>query len=124
MHNQQFTKKQHYISQGLLRLFSDNGTHIYECSIPHHKVYRANISNAMEENCTYEYPLLEENTLEKAFADIEASFIPEISSIVNDVTFSTVNVTPFNTLFVPKVFSNLMTSITLSQAPFHKLNTN
>ena len=88
MHNQQFTKKQHYISQGLLRLFSDNGTHIYECSIPHHKVYRANISNAMEENCTYEYPLLEENTLEKAFADIEASFIPEISSIVNDVTFS------------------------------------
>lgn len=55
MEKKQTTKKQHYISQGLLRLFSNDGKHIYECMIPQHRVYRARISDAMEENYTYEH---------------------------------------------------------------------
>lgn len=85
MGKQQVTKKQHYISQGLLRLFSNDGKHIFECMVPQHKVYRAKIADAMEENYTYEHPLLEENTLENTFATIESSFVPQISAIVNDV---------------------------------------
>ena len=34
MEKKQITKKQHYVSQGLLRLFSNVSTHIYECLIP------------------------------------------------------------------------------------------
>lgn len=85
MEKKQITKKQHYISQGLLQLFSNDGKHIYECLIPEHKVYRTKISDAMEENYTYEHPLLEDNTLENAFAGIESSFIPQISAIVDDI---------------------------------------
>lgn len=88
MEKKQITKKQHYISQGLLQLFSNDGKHVYECMIPFRKVYRANISDAMEENCTYEHPLLEENTLEDAFASIEREFIPQIVAIVDDVLAS------------------------------------
>ena len=85
MEKKQTTKKQHYISQGLLRLFSNDGKHIYECMIPQHKVYRARISDAMEENYTYEHPLLEDNALERAFAAIENTFVPQIRTIVDDV---------------------------------------
>ena len=65
MRKQQFTKKQHYVSQGLLRLFSEDDTHIYECLTRDRRIYKTNIANAMEERDTYEYPLLKENTLEK-----------------------------------------------------------
>ena len=85
MDKKQITKKQHYVSQGLLRLFTNDGKHIYECMIPQHKVYRAKISDAMEENYTYEHPLLDENTLENTFASIESTFIPQICAIVKDV---------------------------------------
>lgn len=88
MKKQQVTKKQHYISQGLLRLFSNDSKHIFECMVPQHKVYRARISDAMEESYTYEHPLLEENALEDTFAAIESTFIPQISAIVNDVLVS------------------------------------
>ena len=85
MEKKQITKKQHYVSQGLLRLFSNDGKHIYECMISQQKVYRAKISDAMEENYTYEHPLLEENTMENTFASIESTFIPKISAIAKDV---------------------------------------
>lgn len=85
MEKKQITKKQHYVSQGLLRLFSNDGKHIYECMISQQQVYRAKISDAMEENYTYEHPLLEENTLENTFASIESTFIPKISAIAKDV---------------------------------------
>ena len=39
----------------------------------------------MEENYTYEHPLLDENTLENTFASIESTFIPQICAIVKDV---------------------------------------
>ena len=88
MKKKQITKKQHYISQGLLKLFSDDGSHIYECLTSSRKVYRTDIADAMEENYTYEHPLLEENTLEDAFATIEGSFIPQVVAIVNKVVSS------------------------------------
>lgn len=88
MKKKQFTRKQHYISQGLLKLFSDDGNHIYECLVSSGKVYQTDVTNAMEENCTYEHPLLEENTLEDAFATIEGSFIPQVVAIANEVVSS------------------------------------
>ena len=88
MKKKQITKKQHYISQGLLKLFSDDGSHIYECLISSKKVYRTDIADAMEENYTYEHPLLEENTLEDAFATIEGNFIPQVDAIVNKLVSS------------------------------------
>ena len=93
MREQQFTKKQHYVSQGLLRLFSEDDTHIYECLTRDRRIYKTNIANAMEERDTYEYPLLKENTLENAFADIEAAFIPQVCSIVADVDLTGGNAT-------------------------------
>uniref|UniRef100_UPI0040569DE9 DUF4238 domain-containing protein n=1 Tax=Acetatifactor sp. TaxID=1872090 RepID=UPI0040569DE9 len=92
MSNHQTKKKQHYISQGLLRHFSIDGNRIFECSIDQKKIYRTNIGNAMEENCLYEHPLLQENLLENAFANIEASFIPKISTIIEDIHTSSKSV--------------------------------
>lgn len=88
MDKKQITKKQHYISQGLLRLFSNDGIHLYECMIPQQKVYRTKISDAMEENYTYEHPLLEDNALENAFASIEGVFIPQIVALERNVLAS------------------------------------
>ena len=88
MDKKQITKKQHYISQGLLRLFSNDGIHLYECMIPQQKVYRTKISDAMEENYTYEHPLLEDNALENAFASIEGEFIPQIVALERNVLAS------------------------------------
>lgn len=88
MKKNQFTKKQHYISQGLLKLFSDDGDHIYECLVSLKKVYQTAVADAMEENCTYEHPLLDENALEDAFATIEGEYIPQIVAIANEVISS------------------------------------
>ncbi|WMJ22015.1 DUF4238 domain-containing protein [Paludicola sp. MB14-C6] len=85
MSEKQITKKQHYISQGLLRLFSIDGKSIFECDINKKKQYNTRIVNAMEENYTYEYPLLEDNFLEKEFSKIESEFIPQIVNIVNSL---------------------------------------
>ena len=88
MKKNQFTKKQHYISQGLLKLFSDDGDHIYECLVSSKKVYQTAVADAMEENCTYEHPLLDENALEDAFAAIEGEYIPRIVAIANEIISS------------------------------------
>lgn len=88
MKKNQFTKKQHYISQGLLKLFSDDGDHIYECLVSPKRVYQTAVADAMEENCTYEHPLLDENALEDAFAAIEGDYIPQIVAIANEIISS------------------------------------
>lgn len=88
MKKNQFTKKQHYISQGLLKLFSDDGDHIYECLVSPKKVYQTAVADAMEENCTYEHPLLDDNALEDAFAAIEGDYIPQIVAIANEIISS------------------------------------
>ncbi len=85
MKKKQVTKRQHYISQGLLRLFSNDGMHIQECMVQKHEIHRQKISDAMKENYLYEYPLFETNALEDAFAEIESTFIPQVRAIVDDV---------------------------------------
>lgn len=51
MEKKQITKKQHYVSQGLLRLFSNDSTHIYECLISDeiYEIHRPGTGNELGE---------------------------------------------------------------------------
>ncbi len=74
---------QHYISQGILRLFSENKQSVFEFNLENNKVYRAGISTTMSDKLTYEHPFLPGNTLENTFKKIEDKYIPRIKSIVD-----------------------------------------
>lgn len=74
---------QHYISQGILRLFSENKQSVFEFNLENNKVYRAGISTTMSDKLTYEHPFLPGNALENAFKKIEDEYIPKIKSIVD-----------------------------------------
>lgn len=73
---------QHYISQGILRLFSENKQSVFEFNLENNRVYRTGISSTMSKKFTYEHPFLPGNALENAFKKIEDKFIPKIKSIV------------------------------------------
>lgn len=85
MSEEQTTKKQHYVSRGLLELFSINESQIYECNTIEGRLYKANLNNAMEERNTYEHPFLSNNLIENTFSEIESTFIPKLRSIVNNL---------------------------------------
>lgn len=73
---------QHYISQGLLKLFSQNKKFVYEFNLNNDRIYPEGISTTMSSKYTYEHPLLEGNTLEKAFKTVEDEYIPMVKDIV------------------------------------------
>lgn len=73
---------QHYISQGLLKLFSQNKKFVYEFNLNNNCIYPAGISTTMSSKYTYEHPLLAGNTLEKAFKTVEDEYIPLVKEIV------------------------------------------
>ena len=73
---------QHYISQGVLRMFSENRQSVFEFNLENNKVYRAGISTTMSDKLTYEHPILPGNALENAFKKIEDEYIPKIRNIV------------------------------------------
>lgn len=73
---------QHYISQGLLKLFSENKNSVFEFNIKNDKIYRKAISTTMSDKKTYEHPFLEDNALENAFKKYEDIYIPQIKEIV------------------------------------------
>ena len=74
---------QHYISQGVLRMFSENRQSVFEFNLENNKVYRAGISTTMSDKLTYEHPILPGNALENAFKKIEDEYIPKIRNIVD-----------------------------------------
>lgn len=77
--------RQHYISQGILRLFSKNKKSVYELNIQNDNIYREGISTTMSDKYTYEHPFLEGNALENAFKGIEDIYIPRIKEIIEEL---------------------------------------
>lgn len=73
---------QHYISQGLLKLFSQNKKFVYEFNLNNRRIYPEGISTTMSSKYTYEHPLLEGNTLEKAFKTVEDEYIPMVKDVI------------------------------------------
>lgn len=73
---------QHYISQGLIKLFSQNKKFVFEFNLQNDKIYPEGISTTMSSKYTYEHPLLAGNTLEKAFKTVEDEYIPLVKDIV------------------------------------------
>lgn len=83
MSNQKnITVNQHYISQGLIKLFSENKKIVYEYNVQNDKTYCVAIRKTMSGKKIYEHSALPENTLEKFFKSIEVDYIPAIKSIV------------------------------------------
>lgn len=74
--------RQHYISQGILKLFSDNQKSVFEFNVHNNKIYREGISTTMSDKYTYEHPFLEGNALENAFKGLEDVYIPKIKEII------------------------------------------
>ena len=83
MSNQKnMTVNQHYISQGLIKLFSENKKYVFEYNVQTGMTYRAAIRKTMSGKKIYEHSSLPENTLEKFFKTIEDDYIPAIKSVV------------------------------------------
>lgn len=79
------TRNQHYISQGLLDLFSINSNRIYEALVDSKKTYETSIRNSMSTRFLYEHPYFEQNAIENLFSKLEGEFIPKIREIVDAV---------------------------------------
>lgn len=73
---------QHYISQGLIKLFSQNKKFVFEFNLQNDRIYPEGISTTMSSKYTYEHPLLAGNTLEKAFKTVEDEYIPLVKEVV------------------------------------------
>ena len=78
------TKNQHYVSEGILKHFSDSNNKIYEMFIEKKSVSKKITSSVMSQNYLYEHPLIQKNTIEDAFAnDIEAKVFPVMDKLID-----------------------------------------
>lgn len=80
--NKQIVRNEHYISQGLIRLFSQNKKSVFEYNLANNKIYRTAISNTMKSVDTYEHTLLKTNTLENYFKGVEDLYIPKMKKVI------------------------------------------
>ncbi|MCR5430428.1 MAG: DUF4238 domain-containing protein [Eubacterium sp.] len=78
------TKKQHYISQGILKEFAENKK-IVELYLDKKKIVKKSIRNVMCQNNVFEHPFLSDNKIEKAFAELESSSILLIRKLIKDI---------------------------------------
>ena len=65
------TKNQHYVSKGIIKHFADEHKKTYELFIEKGGIYKTDISQTMSQNCVYEHPEIETNTIEDFFANYE-----------------------------------------------------
>lgn len=78
------TKNQHYVSEGILKHFSDSNNKIYEMFIEKKCISKKSISSVMSQNYVYEHPLIQKNAIEDAFAnDIEAKVFPVMDKLID-----------------------------------------
>ena len=61
------TKKQHYVSQGILKHFADEQKKTYELFIEKNLVSKKSIEDTMSQNYVYEHPKIETNTIEDVY---------------------------------------------------------
>jgi uncharacterized protein YchJ len=78
----QVTKKQHYISQGIIKLFTNSDKRVYELIVDGKKILNSEIINCMCQNYIYEHPELKTNTIENLFGKIESRFIPNVKDLI------------------------------------------
>lgn len=79
------TKKQHYVSQGILKHFSDEQRKTYELFIDKNIVSKKSIVDTMSQNYVYEHPKIETNTIEDLFAGFESKAFPIIDSLISEI---------------------------------------
>lgn len=79
------TKKQHYVSQGILKHFADERKKIFELFIDKRILSKKIIEDTMSQNYVYEHPKIERNTVEDIFACFESKAFPIIDSLIVEV---------------------------------------
>lgn len=79
------TKKQHYVSQGVLKHFADEHRKTYELFIDKNLVSKKSIVDTMSQNCVYEHPKIETNTIEDIFASFESKAFPVIDLLISEI---------------------------------------
>ena len=79
------TKKQHYVSEGILKHFTDTNKKTYEIYMPKKIVSKKGISDTMSQNYVYEHSLLKKNSLEKTFAEIENKVFPILDKLITAI---------------------------------------
>lgn len=79
------TKNQHYVSEGILKHFTDTNKKTYEIYMPKKIVSKKGISDTMSQNYVYEHPLLKKNSLEKTFAEIEDKVFPILDKLITAI---------------------------------------
>jgi len=78
-------KRQHYISQGILKSFCNGSGGLYESMVFEKRLYGTSPLNAMCESYTYEHEDIAENRIENDFADLEGAIIPKIDALIGKV---------------------------------------
>jgi hypothetical protein len=76
------TKRQHYISEGVLKSFCNQSGGLYELLVYEKHLYGTSPVNAMCETYTYEHKKISENGLENEFSELESKIIPKIDAII------------------------------------------
>jgi hypothetical protein len=81
---QNIVKNQHYIPEGLLCNFAKSDGKLFEILLDASgkKIYATNPGNSMCEKFTYEHKFLEKNCLEKYFARLDGSIVPDIKKLI------------------------------------------
>lgn len=79
------TKKQHYVSQGILKHFADQQKKIYELFIDKSIVTKKSIVDTMSQNYVYEHSKIEKNSIEDLFAKFESKAFPLIDSLITEI---------------------------------------
>ena len=79
------TKKQHYVSQGVLKHFADEHRKTYELFIDKNLVSKKSIVDTMSQNYVYEHPKIETNMIEDIFASFESKAFPVIDLLISEI---------------------------------------
>ncbi len=79
------TKKQHYVSQGILKHFLNEQEKVFELLIEKKLIIPKRIQDTMEQNYVYEHPAFETNALEKKFGEIESVIFPQMDKVIADL---------------------------------------
>lgn len=78
-------KRQHYVSEGILKSFCNQSGGLYELLVYEKHLYGTSPANAMCETYTYEYKNISKNRLENEFSALEGKIIPKIDALIAQV---------------------------------------
>ena len=76
------TKKQHYVSRGILKHFENDTGRVFELLLDKEMITSKRINETMAQNYVYEHPLFATNALENKFQEIESFLFPELDAMI------------------------------------------